>query len=246
MKATVICFSPTGNSRRSALTMANAIAAETEVIDLTASAALRVLSREDFAIFSAPVYGGRIPTVAMERFAAITGDDTPCILVASYGNRHYDDALVELQDMAQEQGFIVMGAAAVIGRHTYGEIQTDRPNAADLEQMANFARKVFEKPAGAPAFDIPGNHPYKDGGKGGKFRPLTADTCMHCGLCVRQCPTHAIAEDCMTLNEGCIACFRCIRNCPAHAKHMDVPAYNEFAAAFTEKLKLRRENEFYL
>lgn len=246
MKATVICFSPTGNSRKSAMAMANAIAAETEVIDLTAAAALRMLSPADFAIFAAPVYGGRIPRVAMERFAAITGNNTPCILVASYGNRHYDDALVELQDMAQEQGFIVKGAAAVIGRHTYGEIQVDRPNADDLTQMADFARCAAAKPADAPQLQLPGNRPYKDGGNGGKFRPLTNDACVHCGLCVKQCPTHAIADDCVSLNDGCISCFRCIRNCPVHAKHMDVPAYNEFAAGFTEKLKARRENEFYL
>ena len=55
----------------------------------------------------------------------------------------------------------------------------------------------------------------------------------------------AIGEDCRTVGDACISCFRCIRNCPVGAKNMDVPAYNEFAAMFTEKLKDRRENEFF-
>lgn len=246
MKATVICFSPTGNSLRSATAMAHAVADEVEVIDLTASAALRELPADELAIFAAPVYAGRIPYVARERFAAINGRNTPCILVASYGNRHYDDALAEMADMAQEQGFIVRGAAAVIGRHTYGEIQTERPDESDFEQMRAFAHAVCAKPADAPVPAIPGNRPYKEGGKGGKFRPLTSDACVGCGLCVKGCPTHAIGEDCRTVNDGCISCFRCIRRCPVHAKHMDTPEYNDFAAMFTERLKARRENEFFL
>ena len=246
MKATVICFSPTGNSRKSALAMANAVADTVEVIDLTAAAALRIIPASELAIFAAPVYGGRIPAVARERFEAISGSNTPCLIVASYGNRHYDDALLEMADLARENGFIVKGGAAVIGRHTYGEIQIDRPNAADLTEMADFARRAVAKPADAPEFVIPGNRPYKDGGKGGKFRPLTGDACVHCGLCARECPTHAIEGDHITVSEGCISCFRCIRSCPVHAKHMDTPEYNGFAAMFTEKLKERRENEFFL
>lgn len=243
MKATVICFSPTGNSRRSAVAMAEAIADQVEVIDLTAAAALRMLAPTDFAIFAAPVYAGRIPYVAAERFAAITGNNTPCILVASYGNRHYDDALLEMADIAAEQGFVVKGAAAVIGRHTYGEIQTDRPNDADFAEMRAFA---LQAAANTHAPEIPGNRTYREGGKGGKFRPLTADTCIHCGLCARNCPTHAIGEDHMQVSEGCISCFRCIRSCPKKAKHMSTPEYNDFAAMFTEKLKVARENEFFL
>lgn len=243
MKATVICFSPTGNSRKSALAAANAIADSVEIVDLTACAALRILPPDEIAIFAAPVYAGRIPTIARDRFAAISGNGTPCILIASYGNRHYDDALLEMADLARENGFIVKGAAAVIGRHTYGNIQVDRPNDADLAEIADFARRAI---TGATEPAIPGNRPYRDGGKGGKFRPLTSDACMHCGLCAKQCPTHAIGGDHASVSEGCISCFRCIRNCPVHAKHMNTPEYNNFAAMFTEKLKARRENEFFL
>lgn len=246
MKATVICFSPTGNSRASALCMAKAIADEVEILDMTVSAAPRAFSAEDVVIFAAPVYAGRIPCIAAERFASVTGNGARCILAASYGNRHYDDALLEMADLAAAQGFRVIGAAAVIGRHTYGSIQVDRPNEDDFAQMRQFAIAAASKAPDAPAPAIPGNRPYRDGGKGGRFRPLTGDGCVHCGLCARTCPTHAIADDHCTVSDDCISCFRCIRTCPKQAKHMNTPEYNDFAAMFTEKLKERRENEFFI
>lgn len=46
--------------------------------------------------------------------------------------------------------------------------------------------------------------------------------------------------------DRCIACFRCIRRCPVGAKHMDVPAYNDFAAMFTQKLKQPKSNAYFL
>ena len=244
--ATVICFSPTGNSRKSAVSMAEVIGEQVEIVDLTTDYFPEgwKFGPEDFVIFSAPVYVGRIPTVARERFLCWQGENTPCIVVASYGNRDFDDALVELEDLAKTQGFVVKGAAATVGRHTYGEIQVDRPNEADLAECRAFAEKVLAKTSDETA--IPGNRPYKDGGSGGKFRPLTSEDCVGCGVCEQNCPVHAIAGDCVSVSDQCISCFRCIRNCPVGAKHMNVPAYQEFAAMFTERLKERKENRFFL
>ena len=248
---TAIYFSPTGNSEKSVMAIANAISDDVKVVDLAASAEAPQIQfgADDLVIIGGPVYGGRIVKAAMARMNGLKGNGTPCIIVASYGNRHYDDALVEMQDVFTEAGFIIAGAAAPIGRHTFGEIQVDRPNADDLAETAEFANKVMEKIASGAdiaAFEIPGNRPYKDGGNGGKFRPLTSDDCVNCGLCKKKCPMAAIAEDNKTINDDlCISCFRCIRKCPVKAKNLDTPAYNSFAEGFTEKLKERRENEFY-
>ncbi len=250
MERTVInlYFSPTGNTKKSVEAMAKAIGGSLEMQDLTTEEkpADRQFEQDAFVIFGAPVYGGRIPAVAKERFSHFKGRNTPCIVVVTYGNRAYDDALAELADLAQKQGFQVKGAAALVGRHTYGEIQTDRPNEDDFKADQNFAIQVAAKPDHSPTFSIPGNIPDGEGGKGGAFRPLTSDQCVACGLCVRQCPVHAIGEDCKTISDSCLACFRCIRDCPVGAKHMDTEAYQTFAAEFTEKLKKRRENEYYL
>lgn len=209
-----------------------------------ADALERCLGETDFVIIGAPVYGGRIPKIARDRLEKFKGCHTPCILVASYGNRHYDDALLEMKDLAEDNGFVVKGAAAVIGRHTYGDIQVDRPNQKDLEQMSAFAVNAFESREAISC--IPGDFPYKEGGNGGRFKPSTLNSCVQCGLCRRGCPADAIAEDFTVIADRCISCFRCIRNCPVKAKVMDTEEYLQFAADFTHRLSQRRENEFYL
>ena len=244
-KVTLIYFSPTGNTQKSLEAMGTALGGFGDVVDLTAETApVRHFGSDDVMIFGMPVYGGRIPAAARERLGGLCGEGTPCIVVVTYGNRHYDDALLELADLAKAQGFSVRGAAALVGRHTFGDIQTDRPDADDLAADRDFAVRALSREKAAD-FVIPGNRPYRDGGSGGKFRPLTSDACVHCGLCVKNCPVHAIADDCVTIADTCLSCFRCIRRCPKGAKNMDTEAYRSFAAAFTEKLKARRENEYY-
>jgi len=240
-------FSPTGNTKKSLEAMAEALGGYKEALDLTAAgqAVVREFTADDLVIFGVPVYGGRIPKAAKVRFEQLKGNQTPCLAVVTYGNRDFDDALLELADMAAEQGFVVKGAAALVGRHTYGEIQVNRPDEEDLKADREFAKKALENLNKDVEFVIPGNRPYKDGGNGGRFRPLTADSCVHCGVCADACPVQAIAEDHTTIGDGCISCFRCIRQCPVGAKNMNTDAYNEFAVSFTERLKVRRENQFF-
>jgi len=250
-----VFFSPTGNTKKSVNTMAAAIAqhcgknaADVSAYDCTVKTDAVLLENvefetEDFVIIGAPVYAGRIPLAAKERLQQFRGKNTPCIIVASYGNRHYDDALLEMKDMAEANGFAVKGAAAVIGRHTYGEIQVDRPNAQDLKEMEAFAVNAYRSEHNLEK--VPGNPVYREGIKGGKFKPSTLDTCIKCGLCKRNCPVGAIRDDFTVIEETCISCFRCIRNCPVKAKQMVSEEYDTFAAEFTSRLSQRRENEFF-
>ena len=66
------------------------------------------------AIFAAPVYAGRIPAVAAERFARFKGKHTPAIIFCTYGNRAFDDALLELKELVTANGFKVISAAAFV------------------------------------------------------------------------------------------------------------------------------------
>ena len=50
-----------------------------------------------------PVYAGRVPALAVERLKGIKTSGVKCVIVAIYGNRAYEDALVEMQDVATER-----------------------------------------------------------------------------------------------------------------------------------------------
>ncbi len=253
-KVTAVYFSATGNTEKCLLALAEGAASAlksegtdpgVEAVDVTCrfTPAACTFGPEDFVLFGMPVYAGRLPLAVKDRIAGFKGCGTPCIAAVTYGNRHYEDALLELTDMARDQGFDVRGAAALVGRHTYGEIQTERPDAADLAACRAFAAEAALRSGAGPV--IPGNRPYREGVLRGMFHPLTSEACTNCGRCARSCPVQALGKDFRTVSDSCISCFRCIRNCPAGAKNMNVPAYNDFAAMFTQKLRIRRENEFF-
>lgn len=104
-----VFFSPTGNTRKSVEAMAGALAENFEVHDVTlnAPAEEKIFGRDDVVIFGAPVYGGRIPAVARERLTKFRGEGTRCLTVVTFGNRDFDDALLELADLSKGQGFVV-------------------------------------------------------------------------------------------------------------------------------------------
>lgn len=239
-----IYFSPTGNSKLAA----NIIALERkfffEEFDVTTVSVEKEFNSEEYVIFSAPVYGGRLPALAAERFKKFKGNDTKAIICVTYGNRDYDDALLELKDICTAQGFKVVAAAAVVGKHTYGQIAVDRPDQDDCDQILEFAKKAFEKTEALNT--VPGNFPYVDEFKRGRFYPLTSDLCNGCGICKAECPAHAIKDDFKVDGDICISCFRCIDQCPVGAKNMDTEEYQQFAEMFTEKLKEKKENVFFL
>lgn len=249
-KVTTVFFSPTGGSKRSANAVARGTGLPAREVDLTIRRFNPTEVRfpaDELAVLAAPVYCGRLPEGAVERFRRVHGDNTPCIVLVTYGNRNYDDALIELFDLAKEQGFVPVAAAALVARHTYGRVQLGRPDVQDMAEDEAFGAAVarrLENEGVVPLETVPGNRPYRDGTNPRPFIPQTGPGCTMCQVCVHRCPEGAIDPVHPARVDGtkCISCFRCIRFCPEAAKRMDTPAYTEFAMAFSERLAVPREN----
>ncbi len=239
----LIYFSPTYTSKR----VAQAFAGEFETVhehDITQDKLERSFGSGDLVMVSVPVYSGRIPQLVYDRLENLGGDHTKCVINVTYGNRDYDDALLELSDLVKSKGFDVVGAMATIGEHTYGDIQKGRPNQQDFDEIRKYARSFKQRDA--VAIEVPGNRPYKELKKGGnKFVPSQNENCVGCNWCIANCPTGAINPD-MTVDEDkCMACFRCVKFCPVKGISVNSMKYSEFAKMFSEKLKERKENRFF-
>ena len=107
---------------------------------------------DQLVVVGSPVYGGVMPLLVREYLAQhVTGEKTACVLAAVYGNRNFDDCLVEMQDLMEENGFVVTAAAACIGEHSYSTaIASGRPNAQDLALAEEFGKQVAQKLSASP------------------------------------------------------------------------------------------------
>lgn len=91
-------------------------------------------------MIAVPSYGGRVPQAATERLSAIRGNGAKAVLLCVYGNRAYEDTLVELEDTAKQAGFRVIAAIAAIAEHSIArQFATGRPDAQDQARLHTFA-----------------------------------------------------------------------------------------------------------
>lgn len=220
-----IFFSPTGGTKRVCEQVCRGMNGVTVVTDLCVPRGqvhLPVLSEDDIAVIAMPVFAGRVPAIAVERLRMIESNNTFCVLVAVYGNRDYDDALLEMYDVARSEGFRPVAAIAAVAEHSIARVYAaGRPDAADCEELAAYGREIMGRLGdGVPpvGLDIPGNRPYKAANVG-PF-PEADERCTACGLCAAQCPAGAIpVTDLRTVDRNtCVSCMRCVAVCPAGAR----------------------------
>lgn len=250
MKVTTLYFSATYTTKRVVEAVAEGLSNEVVSYDITNDAATDavIIPREELLVVGVPVYAGRVPAMAAERLRRFKGEKTPAVVVAVYGNRHYDDAVLELHDMMTECGFRTVAAGAFIAQHSiFPKVGAARPDAEDLAEIKAFAEKSLAVLAGDfGAINIPGNRPYKVPG-GIPIWPTASRKCNGCGACAKLCPTGAIdpAAPKGVNKEKCIKCGRCIVVCPTKARRFYGIKYSLAAARFNAAFAARRANEMW-
>jgi ferredoxin len=260
-----VFISPTGTSKSIVTEIAaNLAGKEGHFVrhDLTHASKESVVlqaDKDDFVIIGVPVYAGRVAQMAKNRLHSVRGDNTPAAIVVLYGNREFDDALLELYDIARLQSLRVVAAAAFIGEHSFSTpeapIGAGRPDDKDLFIAGSFAREILKnldqrKTAYYPREKIPGNDPFTEGlPKGLPFTPyVDLSMCTQCGICVSSCPGDAIeiTTELTIIVSRCIHCCCCIKICPENAVSLSAPPLLEKRQWLSENYNKRKEPQLFL
>jgi ferredoxin len=257
-KVELIYYSPTGTSKKVLEGVAKGLGIKgVEHIDLTPIEAVtksHSVPARELAVIAVPVYGGRVPIVAAQRLKTVKGNGTPAVIVTLYGNRAFEDALIELKDIATEQGFKPVAGAAFIGEHSFSNdstpIAVGRPDKEDLEKAKAFGEKVKTKIEGMEKpveVNVPGNKPYRERNPVPRAPETTVETCTLCGACAEVCPTKAVTvtDKVETVKENCSACSACVKACPTGARVWTNEGVKKAAVWLVTNYSKRREPEFF-
>ncbi len=248
-----IIFSLTGGTRRVSEILCHGMNVESGVVtDLCVNAAdiqLPNIHEDDLAVIAMPVFAGRVPTLAVERLRMVKPNRVKCVVVAVFGNRAYDDALLEMKDIAIEMGFRVIAAVAAVAEHSiirkYGK---NRPDDDDEQMLRNFGADIMHKAEcdGCSTPQVPGNRPYKQGGQ--VPQPKGRHSCNRCGVCAKHCPADAIALSDPKKVEPtkCISCMKCVSVCPTGARGIGVVMNFLATQGLKRVCATRKGNELYL
>lgn len=253
MKFYEMIFSPTGGTKRVADILAKGWQKEFVPVDLTDCGkdySGYTFAEDDVCLVAVPSYGGRVPEPAVLRLKELKGNGARAILVVVYGNRAYEDTMLELYDVVTEAGFVPAAGVAAIAEHSImRQFASGRPDAGDEQVLTGYAgilREKVEEGKILQRADVPGKEPYRE--FGGVMKPVGNKSCTGCGICVKSCPVGAIPKDMprKTDAEKCISCMRCVAVCPGKARK--VSRVLLFAAG--KKLKKacgeRKENELFV
>lgn len=259
----LVYFSPTGTTKAVVSAIARGINQKSlKITDITKPDARKKpleLKNDHLLIIGVPVYMGRVPALLSECLGMIKGNNTPVVCVVVYGNRVYEDALLELSDILTERGFISVAGAAFIGEHSFSTKSTpiarNRPDEGDISDAEFFGRKIQEKLKAISSTEkisnliIPGTHPYRGDSKLWITDFIeVSDACIQCGVCAEVCPLGAVSpDDSRTVDiENCITCCACIKKCPEKARSIKPGMVSEASNRLFTLYSQRKEPEYFL
>ncbi len=199
---------------------------------------------EDLVVMGVPVYAGRVPNLLLPYIRdRVKGDRTPAVCAVLFGNRNFDDGLIELRNVMTENGFMPLAGAAVAGEHAFSRVLgAGRPDSDDMALVQTLAERTAEKIRNLDTLpekpvEVEGCDPlrpyYTPRDRNGepirdflKAKPAVDPArCTRCGLCARLCPLGSIDPEDVTRVGRCFKCCACVKNCPAGARYFDHAGY---------------------
>ncbi|MBS4959695.1 MAG: EFR1 family ferrodoxin [Clostridiales bacterium] len=251
MRLVQIYFSPTGGTKKVADIVGKVWDREKVEIDLSKPQEETAIEQEDVCIVAVPVFGGRVPSIVKDRLEKQNGHGAQAVLIAVYGNRAYEDALLELKDIVTKQGFVCGAAIAAVAEHSImRQFAAGRPDEKDMEQLVSFGKQIqcrFSEGKKISSLRLPGNDPYKAYGVF-PVVPKATEFCGKCGLCARLCPVEAIDKNhpMETDSNRCISCMRCVAVCPSNARKIDEALVEQLSKKMEKVCSARKENQLFL
>lgn len=252
MSVYAIYFSPTKSTEKTVKILAGELGNYTE-IDLSKKEEQfnQTFSNQDVCIFGVPSYGGRVPSVALQRMKDLKGNGTPAILLVSYGNRAYEYTLKELEACVTDKGFHCIAAITAVAEHSImHQFAAGRPDDADKHQLIQFSEQILNKMKNTSPHDkltLPGNYPYREY-NGIPLKPKAGNNCSNCRLCAKVCPVGAIPSENpkITNKKLCISCMRCVQVCPSNARKLNGILLKIASKKMEKTCSDRKENELFI